>query len=301
MARHAIETPVAIRVHRPSISAAIERVVSRALAKEPVDRFAGMAEFSAALIDETAEIVPAAGEALAAAKAVAVLPFVNASADPENEYFSDGMTDELITALAKVEGMHVASRTSVYALKGVKEDVRTIGTRLNVSAVLEGSVRKSGNRIRIAVQLTDVAGGRHALVGALRPRAGGRLCHSGRDREDDRRDAAVDAAPRHRRPGVGEVHREHQGVQPVPQGPLLVEPAFRAARRSRRGSGSSSRRSPKTPATRWRTPVWPIRTRCRWTTAMHRYARGWSGQRPKHAGHSSSTRRWPRRTRRSDG
>jgi tetratricopeptide (TPR) repeat protein len=70
------------------------------------------------------------------------------------------MTEELITALAKVEGLHVASRTSVFALKGVKDDVRALGARLNVSAVLEGSVRKSGNRLRIAVQLTSVADGR---------------------------------------------------------------------------------------------------------------------------------------------
>ena len=78
------------------------------------------------------------------ARAIAVLPFVNASADPENEYFSDGITDELITALTKVEGLHVASRTSVFALKGVREDVRTLGARLDVSAVLEGSVRRAG-------------------------------------------------------------------------------------------------------------------------------------------------------------
>ena len=84
--------------------------------------------------------MPAAGDA----RAIAVLPFVNASADPENEYFSDGMTDELITALAKVEGLHVASRTSVFALKGVREDVRALGARLNVSAVLEGTVRRAG-------------------------------------------------------------------------------------------------------------------------------------------------------------
>ena len=89
-----------------------------------------------------------------------MLPFVNASADPENEYFSDGITEELITALTKVEGLHVASRTSVFALKGVREDVRALGARLDVSAVLEGSVRRAGNRIRITAQLTSVRDGR---------------------------------------------------------------------------------------------------------------------------------------------
>jgi serine/threonine-protein kinase len=93
-------------------------------------------------------------------RAIAVLPFVNSSADPENEYFSDGITDELITALTKVEGLRVASRTSVFALKNVQADVRALGARLNVSAVIEGTVRKAGNRLRITVQLTDVADGR---------------------------------------------------------------------------------------------------------------------------------------------
>ncbi|MGH7497710.1 MAG: protein kinase domain-containing protein [Gemmatimonadales bacterium] len=161
MARHAIETPVSIRIRRPNVPAAVEHAVTRALSKVPAERYPDMAEFSSALVDQSAEIAPGvSGGVGAAARAIAVLPFVNASADPDNEYFSDGMTDELITALAKVEGLHVASRTSVFSLKGVKEDIRTIGTRLNVSAVLEGSVRKAGNRLRIAVHLTNVADGR---------------------------------------------------------------------------------------------------------------------------------------------
>ena len=158
MARHAIETPAAIRTRRPTVPAAIERTVLRALSKSPAERFPGMMEFSAALVDTASDVIAAVSGP--SSRAIAVLPLVNASADPENEYFSDGMTDELITALAKVEGLHVASRTSVFALKGVKDDVRAIGARLNVSAVLEGSVRKSGNRLRIAVQLTSVADGR---------------------------------------------------------------------------------------------------------------------------------------------
>ena len=159
MARHAIETPAPIRSRRPTVPLAIDRAVLRALAKAPADRFPDMAEFSAALVN------PVSGRRsrrcpVASSRAIAVLPLVNASADPDNEYFSDGMTDELITALAKVEGLHVASRTSVFALKGVRDDVRALGARLNVSAVLEGSVRRSGNRLRIAVQLTSVADGR---------------------------------------------------------------------------------------------------------------------------------------------
>src|SRR5215204_4018460 len=92
---------------------------------------------------------------------LAVLPFVNMSADPENEYFSDGITEELLNALTKVEGLQVTSRTSAFAYKGKHDDVRDIGIKLNVDKILEGSVRKSGNRVRITAQLINAADGYH--------------------------------------------------------------------------------------------------------------------------------------------
>ena len=159
MARHAIETPVPVRARRPTAPVAVERALERALAKSPGERFATMADFVAALVDPTLD-VPSAVIQPGDARAIAVLPFVNASADPENEYFSDGITDELITALTKVEGLQVASRTSVFALKGAREDVRVLGARLDVSAILEGSVRRAGQRLRITAQLTGVRDGR---------------------------------------------------------------------------------------------------------------------------------------------
>ena len=94
------------------------------------------------------------------ARSIAVLPFVNSSPDPDNEYLSDGITDELINALAKVQGLRVASRTSVFALKGKAQDVRAIGALLEASEVLEGSVRRSGDNLRITVQLTSTEDGR---------------------------------------------------------------------------------------------------------------------------------------------
>jgi adenylate cyclase len=92
---------------------------------------------------------------------LAVLPFVNMSADPENEYFSDGITEELLNALTKVEGLQVISRTSAFAFKGKNEDIREIAVKLNVDKILEGSVRKSGNRVRITAQLINAADGYH--------------------------------------------------------------------------------------------------------------------------------------------
>ena len=92
---------------------------------------------------------------------LAVLPFENLSADPENEYFSDGITEELIDAFSKISGLLVTSRTSSFAFKKKHEDVRDIGSKLNVDKVLEGSVRKAGNRVRITAQLINAADGYH--------------------------------------------------------------------------------------------------------------------------------------------
>ena len=92
---------------------------------------------------------------------LAVLPFVNMSADPENEYFSDGITEELLNALTKVDGLQVTSRTSAFAFKGKNDDIREIGIKLNVDKILEGSVRKAGNRVRITTQLINTADGYH--------------------------------------------------------------------------------------------------------------------------------------------
>src|SRR5262249_42924710 len=88
-------------------------------------------------------------------------PFLNLSTDPDNEYFSDGMTEELLGALAKVEGLKVPSRTSCFAFKRPGQDVREIARQLGVSTVLEGSVRKTGKRLRIAAQLIDAENGYH--------------------------------------------------------------------------------------------------------------------------------------------
>jgi len=95
------------------------------------------------------------------ARSVAVLPFVNMSTDPENEYFSDGITEELINALVRVDGLRVTSRTSSFAFKGRNEDIRDIGKRLGVTTVLEGSVRKAGKHVRVTAQLINTVDGYH--------------------------------------------------------------------------------------------------------------------------------------------
>src|SRR6185295_5979359 len=92
---------------------------------------------------------------------IAVLPFANRSHDEEDEYFSDGLADELLNVLAKIRGLRVAARTSSFQFKGKNDDISVIGRKLNVTTVLEGSVRKAGNRMRVSVQLVKVADGYH--------------------------------------------------------------------------------------------------------------------------------------------
>ena len=96
-----------------------------------------------------------------AKRSIAVMPFVNLSADPENEYFCDGLAEDLINALAKIGDIRVVARTSAFSFKGTNADARSIGNQLNVSTILEGSVRKAGERLRINVQLINAADGFH--------------------------------------------------------------------------------------------------------------------------------------------
>ena len=95
------------------------------------------------------------------ARSIAVLPFVNMSDDAANEYFSDGISEEILNALAKVKDLKVAGRTSSFAFKGKDQDLRTIGETLGVENILEGSVRKSGNQVRITAQLVKASDGFH--------------------------------------------------------------------------------------------------------------------------------------------
>jgi serine/threonine-protein kinase len=90
---------------------------------------------------------------------LAILPFLNLTGDPEMEYFCDGLTEEVIATLARVRGLRVVARTSVFQFKGARSDIREIASRLNVEAIIEGSVRKSGLRLRVTAQLVAASDG----------------------------------------------------------------------------------------------------------------------------------------------
>ena len=160
MARLFTEPAAPIRDRRQDVPDWLDSAVTRGLAKAPAARQATAAQFAQALVWPSGTGTPP-GQPAGAVKSIAVLPFVNMSADPENEYFTDGIAEEIINALSKIQSLRVAARTSAFAFKGKNEDIGEIGRKLKVATVLEGSVRKAGNRLRVTAQLVNVADGYH--------------------------------------------------------------------------------------------------------------------------------------------
>ena len=162
MSKRFTETARPLRNVRAAVPENVERAVARAMALEPGDRYPTAGQFALALVStstNTPSQTVAIPQVVSAAKSVAVLPFANMSTDADSEYFTDGMAEEVINALSKIQALRVASRTSSFAFKGRNEDIGEIGRKLKVSTVLEGSVRKMGNRLRITAQLINVADG----------------------------------------------------------------------------------------------------------------------------------------------
>ena len=157
---------------RPEVPETLDDVVARTLAKEPANRFASGGDLARALDQAVPAGRPAVTSSVRSSEAaeagwtsssiaansrrfVAVLPFENMSADPENEYFSDGVHEEIIAQLSKIRGLKVISRSSVMRYKKSQQPAREIGNALGVSHLLAGSVRRAGHRVRISAQLTD--------------------------------------------------------------------------------------------------------------------------------------------------
>src|SRR5260221_5954064 len=149
-------------VLRSGTPPALARLVRRCLEKDPQERFQSARDLRFAIesISDAHPVAPAPVKK-ADEKSIAVLPFANMSADAENQFFSDGLAEELINALARLPGLQVASRTSAFRFRGGDVDIREIGRQLQVATVLEGSVRRAGNRLRVTAQLISVADGYH--------------------------------------------------------------------------------------------------------------------------------------------
>src|SRR5262249_44441711 len=177
-----IETMMAILREEPpemaratgAVSPELGEILAHCLEKNPLDRFQSARDLAFALrgIQREGRLTegpralsgdrPSVSRSGSTSeRSIAVLPFRNMSTERENEYFSDGMTEEIINALTKIEVLRVASRTSSFAFKGKDEDVRKIGAALGVRTVLDGSVRQAGRKIRVTAQLVNVEDGYH--------------------------------------------------------------------------------------------------------------------------------------------
>jgi len=154
-AKHAADPVPPLRDARPDAPPAVVVAIERALAKQPADRFPTVLDFADALAAKEVRLPPAGG------RSIAVLAFTNMSSDRGNDYLGDGLSEEIISALGRIEGFRVASRTSSFAFKGKAVDIRVVGRQLDVATVLEGSVRRAGDRLRVAAQLIDTSDGCH--------------------------------------------------------------------------------------------------------------------------------------------
>jgi serine/threonine protein kinase/lipoprotein NlpI len=157
------EKPNPITDLQTGLPGELEPIVNKALAKSPDSRYQ-KAEDIVIDLRELRNRLESVKEQTLTKKlqpSIAVLPFVDMSPDKNQEYFCDGMAEEIINALTQVEGLRVVARTSAFSFRGKEMDIREIGRKLNVEKVLEGSVRKAGNRLRITVQLVNVSDGYH--------------------------------------------------------------------------------------------------------------------------------------------
>ena len=151
IAKRMVDPVPAVRRLRSTVPPGVDQALLRALAKAPADRFASMAAFMDALTTPAQPRPPS----------VAVLPFRNLSADPENEYFADGITEDVIAHLSKIRALKVISRTSVMPFKQREQSLKEIAARLEARTLLDGSVRRVGDRVRIVAQLVDAETDRH--------------------------------------------------------------------------------------------------------------------------------------------
>ena len=297
LAKRFTETARLLRTIRSTVPESVERAVAKAMATDPSGRFSSTGQFGQALVSDSlhtpSQTVAMPLPVVSAAKSVAVLPFADMSADADNGYFTDGMAEEIINALSKVQALRVASRTSSFAFKGKNEDIGEIGKKLKVSTVLEGSVRKMGNRLRITAELVNVADGYH-------------LWSERYDREiedvfaiqDDISQAIVKAlrvilvkARRRRsRTSRGRIFRPTTIISAAASSSISCA----AAAWSTPGR-CSTRRSKSTPATPAPTPAWRTAIPC-CTASSTRASSTCARPTPPAARRWSSNRAWPSRT-----
>jgi serine/threonine-protein kinase len=155
IAKRFVQTPADVQALREGVPRPVARALQQVLQRTPIDRFETGAALAAALAEPDAPVRAAAS----AGPSLAVLPFASLSRDPDDESFADGITEEILNALAQIPGLRVAGRSSAFSFKGKNEDLRDVGAKLGVGTVLEGTMRRAGSRLRLTVQLVDATDG----------------------------------------------------------------------------------------------------------------------------------------------
>ena len=180
------DRPTPVSERRFDFPAGVSQLIDRCLEKQPGDRIQSATEILAEVRAQRRAWESGAERAVTpatdAGRSIAVLPFTDMSATKDQDWFCDGIAEEILNALAPLKGLRVAARTSAFSFKGRTDDLRMIGAKLNVTTVLAGSLRRAGDRLRITVQLSDVASGFQLWSEQYRPRAEGHLRRAGRDR-----------------------------------------------------------------------------------------------------------------------
>ena len=151
-------TPPEVTAKRATVPTVVSRVVARLLSRVPADRHATGAQVITALTSAPEAVVARPVRSTHEAS-IAVLPFASLSRDPDDEFFADGVTEEILNALAQIPRLRVAGRSSAFSFKGKNEDLRSVGAKLNVTTILEGTIRRAGNRLRVTVQLSEASDG----------------------------------------------------------------------------------------------------------------------------------------------
>jgi adenylate cyclase len=169
--------------------------------------------------DQPARTAAVPGKAQPEPPSIAVLPFDNMSGDPEQEYFSDGITEDIINDLSKVAGLMVIARNSSFTYKRKSVDVRAVGRELGVRSVLEGSIRRAGNRVRITAQLHRCGDRRARMGGPVRPRFDRHFCGPGRSHAPYRRSSQGEADTGRRGADRRGANQQPRGARPVPERP----------------------------------------------------------------------------------
>ena len=157
VAQRFLGPPPSVREKRAAVPHSVDAAIRTAMALEPKERFQSAARFADALMTLTRS---GADTSVDVQKSIVVMPFTNKSADDDADFFADGITEDLLNALGRLPGLRVIARTSSFALKGMALDPPEIGRRLGVRSILEGSVRKSGARLRLSARLLDTRDGR---------------------------------------------------------------------------------------------------------------------------------------------